>query len=312
MIYKKPYDLKGELHMEISIYQIDAFSHKTFGGNPAGVVLDAEYLTEDIMQNIAKEMNLSETAFVTLKNDNLFTVRFFTPVCEVDLCGHATIATFYTLAKLRYIKPIYNGIKRVYQNTKVGRLSVDIVFKNGEVDKIFMEQATPKEIDTAVNIFSLTRSMGIKMEDIGVLDNIIYPEIISTGLPDIILPINKREVLDNLDINMRELADISQQLNVTGIHTFYLPKVNSEFVYTRNFAPAVGIDEEAATGTSNGALIYFLKKNNLIVDNSIISYQGQSMNRPSTIYCQIEGDMENPIIKVGGNAKIVIKGTIFI
>ncbi|WP_313756672.1 PhzF family phenazine biosynthesis protein [Tissierella sp.] len=298
--------------MEINIYQVDAFSDKTFGGNPAGVVLDAEYLTEDTMQNIAKEMNLSETAFVTIKDDNLFTVRFFTPACEVDLCGHATIATFYTLAKLGYIKPIYNGIKTVYQNTKIGKLSVDIIFRDGEVDKVFMEQATPKEIKSITDMSSLTKSMRINIEDIGVLDNIIYPEIISTGLPDVILPINKKEVLDKLDIDMKELENVSQQLDITGVHAFYLPKIDSKFVYTRNFAPLVGIDEEAATGTSNGALIYFLKKNNLIKDNRIISYQGESMNRPSTIHCQIEEDMERSIIKVGGNAKIVIKGTIFI
>lgn len=298
--------------MEINIYQVDAFSNKAFGGNPAGVVLDAENLTEYIMQDIAKEMNLSETAFVTSKNEDLFTVRFFTPVCEVDLCGHATIATFYTLAKIGYIKPVDNGIKTVYQDTNAGRLAVDIVFKNNDVDKIFMEQATPKDIGTINNISPLLKSMKINMEDVRVLDNIIYPEIISTGLPDIILPINKKEVLDSLDIDMKELANISKDLGVTGVHAFYLPEINSRSIYTRNFAPLVGIDEESATGTSNGALIYFLKKNNLIKDNSIISYQGESMNRPSIIYCKIDEESGKSLIKVGGSAKIVIKGTIFI
>ncbi|WP_353094645.1 PhzF family phenazine biosynthesis protein [Tissierella praeacuta] len=298
--------------MEINIYQVDAFSNKAFGGNPAGVVLDAENLTEDIMQNIAKEMSLSETAFVTSKYDDLFTVRFFTPVCEVDLCGHATIATFYTLTKLGYIKSIDNGIKIVYQDTKAGRLAVDIVFKDNNVDKVLMEQTTPKEISVINNISPLLKSMRINMEDVGVWDNIIYPEIISTGLPDIILPINKKEVLDCLDIDMRELANVSKDLDVIGVHAFYLPEINSRFVYTRNFAPLVGIDEESATGTSNGALIYFLKKNNLIQNNNIISYQGESINRPSTIYCKIEEENRKSIIKVGGNANIVIKGTIYI
>lgn len=298
--------------MELNIYQVDAFSDKAFGGNPAGVVLDAKYLTEDIMQNIAKEMNLSETAFVTSRYDDLFTVRFFTTVCEVDLCGHATIATFYTLAKMGYIKSIANGVKTVYQDTKAGKLSVDIIFKNGEVDKIFMEQATPKKIGSISDISPLIESMGININEVGVLDDIIYPEIISTGLPDIILPIKKKEVLDKLDIDMKTLAKISQDLGVTGVHAFHLPEINSSFVYTRNFAPLVGIDEEAATGTSNGALIYFLKKNNLIEDNNIISYQGQSMNRPSTIYCEIIEKNEKPMVKIGGNAKIVINGVISI
>lgn len=306
------YSLKGEIYMEINIYQVDAFCDKAFGGNPAGVVPNAKGLTEDMMQSIAKEMNLSETAFVTSMSDDLFTVRFFTTVCEVDLCGHATIATFYTLAKLGYIEAIDNGIKTVYQDTKAGRLSVDIVFKDGKVDKIFMEQADPKEIGVLSNILPLIESMGIGMDDVGVLDNMIYPEIISTGLPDIILPIKKKEVLDNLNIDMKALAKVSQDLDVTGVHAFYLPKINSEFVYTRNFAPLVGIDEEAATGTSNGALMYFLKKNSLIQNNNIISYQGESINRPSIIHCQIVKKNENLTVKIGGNAKTVISGVLSI
>lgn len=298
--------------MELNIYQVDAFSDKAFGGNPAGVVLNARYITDDIMQSIAKEMNLSETAFVTSLHEDLFTVRFFTTVCEVDLCGHATIATFYTLAKMGYIQPIENGIKRVYQETKTGKLSVDIIFKEGEVDKIFMEQAKPKAIGSINDMSPLLKSMGITMEDVGVLDNTVYPEIISTGLPDIILPIKRKEILDRLDIDMKLLAEISEKLGVTGVHAFYLPEINSKAVYTRNFAPLVGINEEAATGTSNGALIYFLKKNKLIEDNEITSYQGESMNRPSIIHCKIEEKEGNSIVKVGGNAKILINGIISI
>lgn len=294
--------------MEINIYQVDAFSDKAFGGNPAGVVLDAKYLTEDIMQSIAKEMNLSETAFVTSIDEDLFTVRFFTPVCEVDLCGHATIATFHTLAKMRYIEPIDDGIKTVYQYTRAGKLSVDIMFKDREVDKIFMEQATPKEIGIVNDLNPLLKSMGINIEDVGVSDDMVYPEIISTGLPDIILPIKKKEVLDKLTIDVKSLSKISENLGVTGVHAFYLPEKNSKFVYTRNFAPLVGIDEEAATGTSNGGLIYFLKKNKLINDDNIVSYQGESLNRPSIIHCKIKEDDGNSIVKVGGNAKVVING----
>ena len=175
-----------------------------------------------------------------------------------------------------------------------------------------MEQATPKKIGSISDISPLIESMGININEVGVSDDIIYPEIISTGLPDIILPIKKKEVLDKLDIDMKTLAKISQDLGVTGVHAFHLPEINSSVVYTRNFAPLVGIDEEAATGTSNGALIYFLKKNNLIEDNNIISYQGQSMNRPSTIYCEIIEKNEKSVVKIGGNAKIVINGVISI
>lgn len=298
--------------MELTIYQVDAFSNKPFGGNPAGVVPDARYLSEEIMQNIAKEMNLSETAFATLLDKDLYNVRFFTPACEVDLCGHATIATFYTLGKMGYIKPIGNGTKTIYQKTKAGKLAVDISYKDGEVDKIYMEQATPKILGNITDAKDLLKAMGMKMEGLGVLNQTVYPEIISTGLPDIILPVKTKEVLDNLDVDMIALSKISEVLGVTGVHAFHLPEINSPIVYTRNFAPLVGIDEEAATGTSNGALIYFLKIKNLIDGNNIVSYQGESMNRISHIYCNIEEKEGKYTVKVGGEAKIIISGIMFI
>jgi PhzF family phenazine biosynthesis protein len=104
------------------------------------------------------------------------------------------------------------------------------------------------------------------------------------------------------------LGNISKRLNVTGVHAFYLPDRNSEIVYARNFAPLVGINEEAATGTASGALIYYLKKNKLIDSNRITSLQGQSLNRPSEIYCYIEEVDDCFRVKVGGNANIVMEG----
>lgn len=302
-------ELKGDNVLEINVFQVDAFSDKAFGGNPAGVVPDARSLTQEQMQNIAKEMNISETAFVIPLTENLFQVRFFTPICEVDLCGHATIATFFTLAERGYIKSLCNGRKVIFQQTRAGKLAVELEFKDGIVDKVFMEQVTPKDLGKINNIDKLLQAMGIDMEDIGIGNSTISPELISTGLPDIILPIKKKEILDNLKIDMRLLSEVSKELEVMGVHAFYLPKLNSDIVYTRNFAPLVGIDEEAATGTSNGALIYFLKKNKLIEDDKILSYQGETMNRPSKIYCSIS---EKDIVKVGGRAKIMIDGIISI
>lgn len=296
--------------MSVDIYQVDAFTDKAFGGNPAGVVLEAEGLNERQMQNIAKEMNLSETAFLSTIDPNNFKVRFFTPTSEVDLCGHATIATFYTMAKLGNIGNNEKNKAIIHQATKAGRLAVEITFKNGAVDKVFMEQARPKDYGKVGETAGLLLAMGIKEADLGIPGYRIDPEIISTGLPDIILPINNKEVLENLRIDKGLLIKLSKKLEVTGVHAFYLPELNSKKVYTRNFAPLVGIDEEAATGTSNGALIYFLKKNKLIDGRKITAYQGESLGRPSQIYCSIEEGNGDKIVTVGGRAKIVMKGRI--
>jgi PhzF family phenazine biosynthesis protein len=296
--------------MEINIYQVDAFTDKTFGGNPAGVVPDGNSLSESDMQNIAKEMNLSETAFVTPIDKDNFKVRFFTTVCEVDLCGHATIGSFFTLAKKGYISSIDNGSKKIYQETKAGKLSVEIFYKDGEVDKVMMEQSQPKSFGKIEDLGELLLSMGVAKEDIGIGETFVYPEIISTGLPDIMLPLKKKETLDNLPVDFEKLAKVSDKFGVTGVHAFYIPSSDSKEVFTRNFAPLVGINEEAATGTSNGALIYFLKKNGYLDGNEIVSRQGASLNRPSSIHCMIEEKGDNYIVKVGGKAKIVIEGII--
>ena len=302
----------GGIVVEVKIYQVNAFSDESFGGNPAGVVLNINGLADNMMQSIAREMNLSETAFITpLQRDN-FAVRFFTPLCEVDLCGHATIATFYALTKEGYISSIKDGIKKVYQHTKAGKLSVEIHFENRKITKIFMEQNIPKKFGKVEDLVSLSNAMGISTDDIGVLDKDIVAEVISTGLKDIILPIRKKETLDSLIIDKVLLSKLSEKLGVVGVHAFYLPELNSETTYTRNFAPLVGIDEEAATGTSNGALIYFLRENKLINQRELISFQGEVMNRPSKIYCKIEEDTEKSVVKVGGNAKLIISGTMFI
>lgn len=287
--------------MQINICQVDAFSEKSFGGNPAGVVPDSRLLTKDKMQKVAKEMNLSETAFVTQLYDDLFDVRFFTPECEVDLCGHATIGAFFTMASKGYIKPICNGSKIVYQRTKAGKLSVELIYKNGSIDKVYMEQVKPKSFGRVKDLNELLEAMGISLEDIGEVD----PEIISTGLAGIILPIRKKEILDNLDVNLELLRKVSKDNEAIGVHAFYLPEIDSETVYTRNFAPLIGINEEAATGTANGSLIYFLKKNLLTRKNKILSYQGESMDRPSEVYCIID---KEDTVKVGGKSKLIIDG----
>ena len=294
--------------MQVNIYQVDVFSTKLFGGNPAGVVPDARELSQEDMQNIAREMNLSETAFIMPIDKNNYKVRFFTPLKEVDICGHATIGTFYTLAYKGYLPSIYNGVKKVYQETKVGKLSVEIFFSNGKIEKILMEQGPPKELGAVKDIESLLDCFNIDKKDIGIEGKFVEPKMVSTGLPEILLPINNKDILDNLKVDFNKLTDISKTLNVIGVHAFYLPKVNSDKVFTRNFAPIVGINEESATGTANGSLAYFLKEKGYINKNEIISIQGETLKRPSKIYCVLDQINGSYIVKVGGQARIVLEG----
>lgn len=299
--------------MELIIYQVDAFSDRPFGGNPAGVVPDAKGLSKEQMQKIAREMNLSETAFIIPKDRDNYEVRFFSPKCEIDLCGHATIAAFYTLAYKGYIENIQNGIVKVCQHTKAGKLPVEIYFVDGKVDKVMMYQSPPKFIDYVNELSELADALGIDKERIGLCYKDAAPEIIYTGLKDIILPLKDKNTLDSLKVNLEKVMDISKRYNVVGIHAFTVENINgNESYYCRNFAPLVGIDEETATGTSNGALIYYLKRNNFLSGNKIISNQGESLDRLSKIYCEIECREADDIVKVGGKACIIIEGVLII
>lgn len=297
--------------MGINIYQVDVFSSKPFGGNPAGVVPDARGLSEEDMQDIAREMNLSETVFIVPKDKDNYEVRFFTPTNEVDLCGHGTIGAFYVLACKGYIPSLYSRVRRVYQNTKVGKLAVDISYCNGNVEKVMMEQAPPKDLGKVEYMEELLECFNIERSNIGIGREYIEPRIVSTGLKDILLPLNSKETLESLRVDFKKLEDISNKLNIIGVHAFYLPHINSDKVYTRNFAPAVGINEESATGTANGGLIYFLKDRGYIHGNEILSIQGEQLNRKSLIYCRIHDKNGEYSVKVGGQAKIVLEGIIY-
>ncbi len=296
------------------IFQVDAFTNEIFGGNPAAVVLDADGLTKNQMQKIAREMNLSETAFVfkSSSDEYDYEVKFFTPLEEVELCGHATIATFYLMASKGIIKPL-DDIVRVEQKTLAGILPVDIFFKNKKVYKIMMTQSSPQKLDTFYNVREIASILGIEAENIGINTKEVLPMTYSTGLSDIIVPIKSEDILSKMKPDFKRISQYSSDKAVVGIHAFTMKPGDKDSIYCRNFAPAYGIDEESATGTANGALSAYIIDNNLLdfTDNrlEITIKQGQYMERPSYINILVERE-EKIKIKVGGEAVIVFEGII--
>jgi trans-2,3-dihydro-3-hydroxyanthranilate isomerase len=299
--------------MKKVIYQVDAFSDVPSGGNPAGVVLDAIGLNHIQMLKIAREINLSETAFIfPLKNDVAdYEVRFFTPTQEVELCGHATIASFFALAS----KGIITGgdnVKIVKQKTKAGILPVELYFKDNKIHSVMMTQAKPKFLFNVENIGELAEIMGVNAGDIGIEGYYIVPQAVSTGLTDIMLPVKSLAALKAINPDYDRLTQYSNKLNIIGVHAFTLEtEEESTTLACRNFGPAAGIDEEAATGTSNGALGSYLVKNGVLKLEdtlTIVCEQGYYMNRPSKIVVRLEGSEDDLIVKVGGKAIIVREG----
>lgn len=270
------------------IYRLNAFPKTSFGGNPAAVVLDADNLSEIEMLKIAHEVGFSETAFISKSKVADFKLRFFTPTTEVDLCGHATIASF-NLLKMKDI--VRKGT--YFQETKAGVLRIDI-----DKDKVFMEQNAPIYGDI-INKLEIEKCF----ENSLLINEALPILIVSTGVKEIFLPITSIEELDKLDPNFEEIIALSKKHDVIGIHAFALDEEVDG--YGRNFAPYVGIDEESATGTSNGALACYIFKF-LNKKETYTLRQGYSMNKPSEILVRLQLNNEKiEKVFVGGSANII-------
>ncbi|MCQ2560926.1 MAG: PhzF family phenazine biosynthesis protein [Clostridia bacterium] len=292
----------------MKFYIVDAFTDKVFGGNPAGVVYipeGADFPDDETMRKTAAELRYSETAFLKTLGDKKFHVRYFTPAAEVDLCGHATIATFYTLFASGAIKA---GDVCDFK-TMAGDLTV-LVTESGVLMDMGEAQAFGT-IEAPEKLEELYRIMGAEVVVPEKDGQKLYPELVSTGLTDIMMAVKDMDALNGLEPNMKALSDLSKAYDVTGVHAFTVNTTDGN-VHCRNFAPLYDIDEEAATGTSNGALTYYLYKRGFVTpgkDNIFI--QGEAMDRPSIITSRLTELGEGKIkIQVGGVAAILAEGEI--
>jgi PhzF family phenazine biosynthesis protein len=278
--------------MTISAFLVNSFSANNTGGNPAGVVLNADKLTNAEKLTIAKEIGFSETAFVSQDHEVDFAVSFFTTTEEVDFCGHATLAVFATLFEQGLLKPGYYT-----QRTKAGLLGVTIA-ADGQVT---MEQALPKYLGN----FAYDDLAGLLGLDETTLAKTGLPiDVITTGLPDIIVAVSNG-YLDKITIDEVALSEFCLQHNVIGVHAFELCEEQSELTAScRNFAPLVGIPEESATGSASGALACYLSKHVFVQQEKHFKFeQGRAMGCSSHISASVYSDEQGVYkVLVGGYA----------
>ena len=297
----------------MKFYIVDAFTETTFGGNPAGVVIlpeGADFPSDEVMVKTAAELRYSETAFIKRLGEKEFQIRYFTPAAEVDLCGHATIGSFKALLYGGYIED-----NAVYMNHTLSG-DLNIVVKDGF---ILMDMATPvkiSEIACEEGLEELYTIMGLSYADQKAKGVNLIPQMISTGLPDIMMPVASRADLAAIAPDFPALSKLSERYEVVGVHAFTLDCEGDEVKTTchvRNFAPLYDIDEEAATGTSNGALTYYGYLNGFVSAGDDCRFvQGEAMDRPSVILSHIEADAETCKIQVGGTGVILAEGEIHI
>lgn len=260
-----------------------------FGGNTAGVVLleSNDFPDEGLMQAIAAELRYSETAFVRRDGDSRYTVRYFTPKGEVELCGHATIATFSLLHHLG----LADGSCSL--RTLAGELEVTA----GQ--HVMMQMAAPHIIATIEKTKEIYNALGI-----GNYRPALPVQVVSTGLPDLMIQVPTVEALNALQPDMEVITELTRQHEALSFHVFAFGD-DGHTAHVRDFAPACGVPEESATGTANAALTHYLAAHNVIAAGDHSFLQGEAMGRPSTVETRL---LEDGNVWVGGSAAIVAEG----
>jgi PhzF family phenazine biosynthesis protein len=260
--------------MEIKIYQVDAFTDKLFGGNPAAVCPLEEWLPAAVMQNIAMENCLAETAFYVLEQEGL-RIRWFTPTVEVDLCGHATLATAFVL----FNQENYQGDKIVF-NSRSGPLTV---VKSGDMLTLNFPVDTLQEVSS---IPELDRGLGLKSSRT------------FKGKTDYMLIFENEEVIRNMNPDFGTIGKVEAR----GI--IVTSKGNQVDFVSRFFGPQSGIDEDPVTGSAHTSLTPYWAK---ILNKTALTAR-QLSKRQGELKCKLIGDR----VEISGRARLYLVGKIFV
>ncbi len=275
-------------------FVVDAFTPSIFGGNQAGVVLlenGAPFPSEELMLAIAGELKHSETAYIRILGENRVHIRYFTPAGEVDLCGHATIASF---ALLRELGAISDGVFTLVtaageQSVRVEGSKVYLTISPTKVLRELSEEQT-MELLAAYNLSLADEWVGMPAA------------LVSSGLTDIMLPVRDHEALMAAVQDEAAVTELSRRYDAVGVHMF-CPGDGEASAYCSNFAPLWDIPEECATGTANGGLSEYLYRRGIFKagkENLIV--QGEHMKRRSEIRTRVSDGGGS--VEVGGTAVV--------
>jgi len=302
----------------LRIKHVDAFTSKPFAGNAAGVVVEADGLSDQEMQSIAREKNLPETAFVlkpTVQNADL-QIRWFTPAAEVPLCGHATIASFHALAEdgLAGLKP--EGQHYFRLQTKSGVLNVKVE-KNFAGTSVEFELPLPKFRVKSQLTAAFLKSLDLKSSQ-------MEKKLPIVAELHLYVPVKSLAALKNLKPDFRSLGEELKKVKYIGVCVFSVETVEkNSSVHSRFFAPAVGIDEDPVTGSANGPLGAYLHQfaipagfkipSRTLADGrtEFIGEQGDEVGRPGRVKIRVAAKRKVvQSVSIAGEAVTVLDSTL--
>ena len=284
-------------------FQVDAFASEPLHGNPCAVVLDADSLTSDQMQAIAREQNLSETAFILHSDTADVRARYFTPAEEIPLAGHPTIASIHTLVQANRMM-LTGEQTRISLELKAGIVSVDILSAEGQPREIVMTQLKPKFLspvphDKAASVF------GLSTEDLVTGKPV---QVVSTGTPQLMVPVRELDCLKKIQVDVDALTKLRREFLFFSVHLF--AQIDSG-TFARHFAGPPDVFEDPFTGSATGGMGAYLWHYGLIDVPDFLASQGTWMQRPGQARVRVLGPRNDiSAVQVGGEAVTVIAGTL--
>ena len=295
---------------------LDVFTDHVFGGNQLAVVLDGRGLSSETMQAIAKEMAFSETTFVMPPEHTNTDVRMriFTPADELPIAGHPTIGSAFALARAGVIEP---GCERFVFGLGIGPVPVSLTWKDKDLSFAWMTQPNPTFSEPIANPAGAAAAVGLS--EAAVAGTGLPVQVVSSGVPFLFVPLITRHAVDSAVGNRDAFDQLIRAAKVEAQGVFLFSRdrgADKADVYSRMFAPALGVAEDAATGSASGPLGCYLIRHKVVPParaGSILSLQGVKMGRPSYVHISIDldrGDISG--VRVGGESVLAGEGTLYV
>ena len=285
----------------LDLHIVDVFARERYTGNQLAVVESGGSLSDGEMQAVAREMNYSETTFVESR-ESPYRVRIFTPEAEVPFAGHPTLGTAHVIRE-----HVADGHPdEVVLDLNVGEVPVEVRERDGR-ETLWMTQQPPEFGETLAHE-RLAEVLGLPADD---LDTDWPVQVVSTGLPTIVVPLTDRAALTAIDLDRAAYDDLTGDREAKLVHAFCPePREPDNDLAVRMFAPAYGVPEDPATGSANGCLAAYLARHAYFGSGTVDARveQGYEVDRPSLLYLEATDRGDDVTVEVGGRVVDVARG----
>lgn len=286
-------------------YWVDAFSGIALGGNPCAVVLDCDEMDSSTMQALAREMNISETAFVMGSDVADFRARYFTTEQEIPLAGHPTIASLFALVDAGRLS-LTGDLTRCRLELNVGPIDVEVLASEGHPSAVIMSQMSP-EFLRRYEAGEVVDALGLEAEEIMAGAPI---QVVSTGTPQLMVPVRDRDVLMKARVVLEPYLSLTAGGEFLSTHLFCLQGATSAGqTFARHFSHRDGSLEDPFTGSSTGGMGAYLWHHGLIEEPRFVAQQGHWLGRPGEAGVEVVGEPDAiRTVRVAGAGRVLVRG----